>query len=90
MVKEIKKQNKTEREIELDEIAHEELKRHIKSEMKLHGVSAPIVAERLTDMGRPITAQGLRNKISKGAHQTMWYWDLMKAIRNELSREDCS
>lgn len=88
MTKEIKKQNKSKREIELDEIANEELKRHIKSEMKLHGVSAPVVAERLTDMGRPITAQGLRNKISKGTHQTMWYWDLLKAIRKKPSSEE--
>ncbi|MGR5096104.1 DUF6471 domain-containing protein [Vibrio maritimus] len=78
----ISKQTKSDCEKALDEVAHDEIKRHIKAEMRLHNVSAVTVAQRLTEMGRPITAQGLRNKISKGTHQTMWYWDLIKAIKN--------
>lgn len=81
--KTLSKQTKTEEEKALDKVAHGEIKEHIRAEMKLHGVNANVVAERLTEMGRPITGQGLRNKISIGTHQTMWYWDLLKAIRQD-------
>ncbi|MBY7902427.1 hypothetical protein KW459_16075 [Vibrio fluvialis] len=75
------KQPKTDKEKSLDAQANQEISNYIKSEMKRFGVNNVIVAERLTHMGRPITAQGLRNKISNGTHQTTWYWDLIKAIR---------
>ncbi len=71
----------SEKEKQLNEQANKEIKRKIKSEMAAHGLNAIDVAERLTDMGRPITAQGLRNAISNGNHRTTWYWDLMKAIK---------
>lgn len=74
------KQTKSDHEKALDGVASEEIKQHIKLKMKQCGVNAEIVAKQLTKMGRPITTQGLRNKISLGTHQTMWYWDLMKAI----------
>ena len=77
------KQPKTEIEKELDELAAEEIKRQVKSEMALNGVTHKELADRLTNMGRPITTQGLRNKISNCTHQTTWYWDLMKAIREK-------
>lgn len=73
----------SDKEKQLNEQANEEIKRKIKSEMAAHGLNAQQVAERLTDMGRPVTAQGLRNAISKGNHRTVWYWDLMKAIRQD-------
>lgn len=85
MTKKLSKQSKSDVEKQRDAIAHEEVARHIRAEMKLHGVSAVVVAERLTSMGRAITAQGLRNKISTGTHQTMWYWDLMKAIKQDAT-----
>ncbi|BCL73964.1 hypothetical protein TUMSATVNIG1_59500 (plasmid) [Vibrio nigripulchritudo] len=84
----ISKQKKSEIEKELDKIANDEIAKHIRSEMALHGVTAPVVAKRLSKVGRPISAQGLRNKISKGTHQTMWYWDLMKAIRQDGGDDD--
>lgn len=88
MTKKLSKQSKSDVEKQLDAIAHQEIARHIRAEMKLHGLTADIVAQRLTDIGRPITGQGLRNKISTGTHQTMWYWDLMKAIRqNDVGAE---
>jgi hypothetical protein len=66
---------------QLNEQANEEIKRQVKSEMALNGVTINIVAERLTAMGRPISEQGLRNALSNGTHKTTWYWDLMKAIK---------
>jgi hypothetical protein len=75
------KQAKSDTEKQLDAVAAEEIKRHIKAEMAANGLKSKDVAERLTAMGRPITDQGLRNKISNCTHQTTWYWDLMKAIK---------
>lgn len=75
------KQAKSELEKDLDNNAAEEIKRHVKAEMAAHGVKYKEVAARLTEMGRPISDQGLRNKISNCTHQTTWYWDLMKAIQ---------
>ena len=72
---------KSEDEKELDVEAASEIKRHIKSEMLKHNVDMKTVAERLTEMGRDISEQGLKNKISKCKHQTTWYWDLMKVIK---------
>ena len=72
---------KSNTEKELDAEAAQEIKRHIKAEMLLHNVDMKTVAERLTEMGREISEQGLKNKISKCKHQTTWYWDLMKAIK---------
>lgn len=71
---------KSELEKDLDANASEEIKRHVKAEMATHGVKYKEVAARLTEMGRPISEQGLRNKVSNCTHQTTWYWDLMKAI----------
>ena len=72
---------KSETEQQLDIDASSEIKRHIKVEMLTHNVDMKTVAERLTEMGRHISEQGLKNKISKCTHQTTWYWDLMKAIK---------
>ncbi|WP_369410383.1 DUF6471 domain-containing protein [Neiella litorisoli] len=58
------------------------MKRQIKAEMALAGLSYRDVAERLTKFGRPISEQGLRNKVSQCTHQTTWYWDLIKVISN--------
>lgn len=59
----------------------EELMQHIRLEMNQHNVDYTELADRLTALGHPITPQGLRNKVSKGSHKTVWYWVLMKAIR---------
>ncbi len=74
--------SKTEQEKELDKVAAKDIKRHIKAEMLSNDIDHETVAARLTEMGRPITAQGLKNKISNSTHQTTWYWDLMKAIKS--------
>jgi len=68
-------------EKELDAAVANEIKDSIKIAMLENKVDMATVAERLTDMGRTITEQGLRNKISKSKHQTTWYFDLMKAIK---------
>lgn len=73
---------KSSSEKELDVMAEKEIKRHIKAEMLTNNVDMKTVAERLTQMGRDISEQGLKNKISKCKHQTTWYWDLMKVIRS--------
>jgi len=75
------KQAKSELEKDLDTNAAEEIKRHVKASMAANGVKYKDVAARLTEMGRPISEQGLRNKVSNCTHQTTWYWDLMKAIK---------
>lgn len=75
------KQAKSTKEKHLDDVAAAEIKRQIKAEMALAGVNYKTVAERLTNMGRAITEQGLRNKVSNCTHQTTWYWDLIKAIK---------
>ena len=72
---------KSDEEKALDAEASKGIKRHIKAEMLVHDVDVATVAARLTLMGRSITEQGLRNKISTSKHQTTWYWDLMKAIK---------
>jgi hypothetical protein len=48
------------------------------------------VAERLTEIGRDISEQGLKSNISKCKHQTSnikhqttWYWDLMKVMKDQ-------
>lgn len=66
----------------LDKAAAAEIKRHIKSEMALAGITYKKLADRLTALGRPISEQSLRNKVSKGSHRTTWYWDLLKAIKS--------
>ncbi|MCY7295135.1 DUF6471 domain-containing protein [Alteromonas sp. a30] len=76
------KKNKSESEKELDRTAALEIKRHIKAEMALRGLNYKTLAHLLTDNGRPITEQGLRNKVSKSSHRTTWYWHLMKTIQS--------
>jgi hypothetical protein len=73
---------KSSTEKELDAEVAKEIKRYIKSEMLRHNVEMKTVAERLTKMGRTISEQGLKNKISNCKHQTTWYWDLMKVIKD--------
>lgn len=73
---------KDDSEKELDNIAAVEIKRHIKAEMALRGLSYKTLAKLLSKNGRPITEQGLRNKVSKGSHRTTWYWDVMKTIQS--------
>jgi len=72
---------KSDTEKELDAMAASEIKRHIKAEMLKNNIDMATVAERLTAMGRVISEQGLKNKISTCKHQTTWYWDLMKKIK---------
>ena len=67
----------------LDKIAAVEIKRHIKAEMALRGLNYKALANLLSKNGRPITEQGLRNKVSKGSHRTTWYWDVMKTINSK-------
>lgn len=67
----------------LDKAAATEIKRHIKAEMALAGLTYKDLAQRMEVMGRPISEQSLRNKVSKGSHRTTWYWDLMRAIKNK-------
>jgi hypothetical protein len=73
---------KSSAEKELDAAAAKEIKRYIKAQMLKHDVDMKVVSERLTAMGRPISEQGLKNKISTCKHQTTWYFDLMKAVGN--------
>lgn len=68
-------------EKQLDKAAATEIKRHIKAEMALAGMTYKELAKRMAEMGRPISEQSLRNKVSKGSHRTTWYWDLLKALR---------
>lgn len=79
MAKDSKDPEKIEKQ--LDKAAATEIKRHIKAEMALSGITYKELAQRMADMGRPISEQSLRNKVSKGSHRTTWYWDLLKAIR---------
>ena len=67
----------------LDKAAATEIKRHIKAEMALAGITYKDLTEIMNEMGRPISEQSLRNKVSKGSHRTTWYWDLMRAIRSK-------
>ena len=78
MAKDISKQEKL-----LDKKAATEIKRHIKSEMALAGLTYKDLAQRMEALGRPISEQSLRNKVSKGSHRTTWYWDLMRAIKSK-------
>jgi len=75
-------------EKELDKKAAVEIKRFIKAEMALRGINYKKLAVLLTQNGRPITEQGLRNKVSKGSHRTTWYWDLLKAINSIQEKEE--
>lgn len=65
---------------ELNAISTQEVAEHVRNAMRLRHLKHAEVAERLTDMGRPISIQGLTNKLSKGTHRTTWYWDVMKVI----------
>ena len=76
---------KTDTEKERDNSAKKEIKKAIKLAMVENEVSYSVLAERLTAMGRPIAEQSLRNKISQCSHQTVWYWDLMKAIKENIT-----
>ena len=75
--------NSEKREKPLDKAAATEIKRHIKAEMALAGLTYKELAQKMEALGRPISEQSLRNKVSKGSHRTTWYWDLMKAIKNK-------
>ena len=81
------KKNKPDSEKELDKKAALEIKRHIKAEMALRGLNYKTLADLLTENGRPITEQGLRNKVSKSSHRTTWYWHLMKTIHSVQYQE---
>jgi hypothetical protein len=70
-------------EKQLDKAAATEIKRHIKAEMALAGMTYKELAKRMAEIGRPISEQSLRNKVSKGSHRTTWYWDLLKALRTK-------
>lgn len=70
-------------EKQLDKAAATEIKRHIKAEMALAGITYKELAKRMEGLGRPISEQSLRNKVSKGSHRTTWYWDLLRAIRSK-------
>lgn len=80
MGKDPKEKSKVEKQ--LDKIAATEIKRHIKAEMALAGLNYKELADRMCQLGRPISEQSLRNKVSKGSHRTTWYWDLMRIIRS--------
>ena len=86
MPKDTKDPEKVEKQ--LDKAAATEIKRHIKAEMALSGITYKELAKRMADRGRPISEQSLRNKVSKGSHRTTWYWDLLKAIRFKEQEED--
>lgn len=81
MGKESKEKSKVEKQ--LDKEAALEIKRYIKAEMAMAGLTYKDLAKRMTKLGRPISEQSLRNKVSKGSHRTTWYWDLMKVIRTQ-------
>ena len=81
MGKESKEKSKVEKE--LDREAAIEIKRHIKAEMAMAGLTYKELAKRMSKLGRPISEQSLRNKVSKGSHRTTWYWDLMRIIRSK-------
>ncbi|BDX07337.1 DUF6471 domain-containing protein [Planctobacterium marinum] len=81
MGKDSKEKSKVEKE--LDKQAAIEIKRHIKAEMAMAGLTYKDLAKRMNKLGRPISEQSLRNKVSKGSHRTTWYWDLMKIIRSK-------
>jgi hypothetical protein len=73
-------QKKSEQEIELDKLASKRIKTQIKLAMLKNDLTYKQVAERLTEIGRPITEVGLKNKISRCTHQTVWYFDLIRVI----------
>lgn len=75
-------------EKELNKKAAVEIKRFIKAEMAIRGINYKKLAVLLSDNGRPITEQSLRNKISKGSHRTTWYWDLLKAIQSVQEKDE--
>lgn len=78
----------TKQEKQLNKAAATEIKRHIKAEMALAGITYKELANKMAEMGRPISEQSLRNKVSKGSHRTTWYWDLLKAIRNDNQSQE--
>jgi len=77
----------TEKERCLNIAANEEIKEIISKQMADNNVGAKEVAQRMTDMGRPISEQGLRNAISCGTHKTTWYFDLLKAINLDKQKD---
>ncbi|WP_141707110.1 DUF6471 domain-containing protein [Vibrio genomosp. F10] len=81
--KPIVKSPKTQTEKELDAIAKDELKHEINSLMSRYQVSYEVAAERLTLMGRTISEQGLRNKVSKGTYQAVWYHDFIRVMKQD-------
>lgn len=87
MTKQLKKK-KSISEKELNKKAALEIKRFIKAEMALRGINYKTLAVLLTDNGRPITEQGLRNKVSKGSHRTTWYWDLLKTMQSVQEKDE--
>lgn len=88
MGKESKEKSKVEKQLDKD--AAVEIKRYIKAEMAMAGLTYKDLAKRMTKLGRPISEQSLRNKVSKGSHRTTWYWDLMKVIRTQPVSEQAS
>ena len=82
------KKKKSISEKELNKKAALEIKRFIKAEMALRGINYKTLAVLLTDNGRPITEQGLRNKVSKGSHRTTWYWDLLKTMQSVQEKDE--
>ena len=86
MPKDTKDSEKLEKQ--LDKAAATEIKRHIKAEMALAGITYKELAIRMEEIGRPISEQSLRNKVSKGSHRTTWFWDLLRAIRSKQQKQE--
>ncbi|ELO1828409.1 hypothetical protein QXB71_003665 [Vibrio cholerae] len=70
----------TEVQEERNRLTNEMIKTFVNAEMKRNNVTHKDVAQRLTEMGRPISVQSLKNAISRGNHKTVWFMDLMQAI----------
>ncbi len=76
---------------ERNRLTNEKIKAFVNAEMKRNNVTLKIVAQRLTEMGRPLSVQSLKNAISRGNHKTVWFMDLMQAITgSELVFRDSS
>jgi len=61
----------------LDDLWGKEASSIIKSAMARNNIKAPELAEMLTEHGRPIEAQALRNKLSRADYKAAWFLDVM-------------
>ncbi len=74
------RRSRTKVEIKNDIYWGREAAKIIRAAMARKGVQAPVLAEMLTEQGRPTEAQALRNLLSRGNFKAAWFLEVLNLL----------